>query len=203
MIMKAFVNPFAFVLFIGLCAFARHSDIKPCYLSFKKAHDLKAQPAEHIPETISKTRMLATETGEVPITITDAYLVTYNNKKKAPFVDMKIELYKPEDYEQNKKNVLASLLYTNAQATGMELTGKLIELNYNGYTAYGFSRADINKGHLLGKFVIFPGDNIIVYLSFKNIDPNKSHFKTATEYKAYRNDFIGEYTAHIAACKGK
>ncbi|MBE9585539.1 hypothetical protein IM792_13875 [Mucilaginibacter sp. JRF] len=199
--MKVSVNLFAFVLFISLCAFTAPDSIKQCYLSFKKASNLKAQPAERIPETTSKTRMLATKTGEVPITVTDGYRIIYNNKKKAPFVNLKVELSKPENYEQDKKNVLANLNYINSQSTGMESAGKLIELSYNGYKAYGLSRADISEGQTLGTFVIFPGDNTIIYLYFNNIEADKSHFKTATEYKGYRNDFIGQYTAHLAACK--
>lgn len=199
--MKKPVILLALLTFITLCAFTPQEGIKQCYLSLKRSGNLKAEPADRLPANANKTRTLATEAGEIPITVTDGYRIIYTNKKKAPFVNLKAELSKPENYEQDKKNVLANLSYLNAQSTGMETTGKLVELDYNGYKTYGLSRADISEGETLGIFVIFPGDNTIIYLYFNNIEPAKSHFKTAAEYQGYRNNFIGEYTAHLAKCK--
>ncbi|MCD8742258.1 hypothetical protein LT679_16740 [Mucilaginibacter roseus] len=191
----------AVLSFIILSGFTPQTGIKPCYLSLKKAGDLKAGTADRLLADADKTRMLVTEAGEVPITVTEGYRIIYNNKKKAPFVNLIVELSKPENYEQDKKNVLANLSYLNAQTTGMETTGKLLELDYNGYKAYGLSRAGISEGETLGTFVIFPGDNMIIYIYFNNIEPAKGHFKNAAEYQGYRNDFIGQYTAHLAKCK--
>ncbi|MCC8411078.1 hypothetical protein LJ707_19210 [Mucilaginibacter sp. UR6-1] len=199
--MKKPVILIALLTLIVLCAFTPQDGIKQCYLSFKKTGNLKAQPAEKLPADAEKTRALATGTGETTITITDGYRILYNNKKKAPFVNMKVELSQPENYEQDKKNVLANLNYLNAQSTGMETTGKLLEIDYNGYKVFGLSRAGINEAQTLGIFVIFPGDNTIIYLYFNNIEADKSHFKTVAEYQGYRNEFIGEYTAHLANCK--
>ncbi|OOQ61402.1 hypothetical protein [Mucilaginibacter pedocola] len=185
---------------VALCSFKYAEEIKHKYISFNKARGLKMSAAERLPETTDKTRALPTANGEASITIQDGYRVLYLNKRKAAFVNVKVELSSPSTYEQDKANVLANLSYLNANSAGME-SKELLTLDYNGYKVYGLSRAGIEQGSTLGTFVMFPGDNTIVYFYFNNIEADKRHFNTAEEYKGFRNDFIGEYTAYLKNAK--
>ncbi|GAA4340762.1 hypothetical protein GCM10023149_52470 [Mucilaginibacter gynuensis] len=183
-----------------LFSFTFKDEIKSCYLSFKNANHLKATEAVHLPDPNAKTRTIITETGEVPFVITDAYRIQYNNKYKVEFANIKIEQSSPESYAANKNNLLNSLKFINKNSTGMETTD-LIELSYNGYKIYGINRESIDDGSNLGTFVLFPGDNTIVYVYFTNQPKNKRSFKTREEYLDQRNTFLGEYTAHLMNCK--
>jgi hypothetical protein len=199
--MKKALPVFA-LLIIVLSSFTFKAEIAAYYISFNKASRLKKSAPERLPEGADKTRALATANGEKSITILDGYRVLYFNKKKAPFVNMKVELCNSATYATDQANLLANLQYLNANSEGME-SKDLTELTYNGYKVYGLSRADIDKGNILGTFIMFPGDNTVVYFYFNNLTPEYRHFENVGEYKGFRNDFIGEYTAHLKNCIGK
>jgi len=185
-----------------LLSFTLTSPINNCYLSFSKANKLVMMPPEHMPEENDHTRSLATEKGNINITILDGYRVLYNNNKNVPFVNLKVERSKPDVYETDKANLLANLSYLNSHSSGME-TKDLIVLNYNGFKIYGLSRNGIEAGSTLGIFIMFPGDDTTVYFYFNNLKPEFRNFESLDDYKAQRNTFIADYTKHLVACKGK
>jgi ABC-type sugar transport system permease subunit len=191
---------FLTILTLVITAFAYKPAIKSCYLSFSKVSNLTVAAPDHFPDENDHTRTLPTSNGEVSITILDGYRVLYNNKKKAPFVNLKVELSDASRYEVDKQHVLDNLNYINANSTGME-TKDLITLTYNGYKIYGLSRAGIERGNTLGTFVMFPGDNTIVYFYFNNINPEYRNFSSLEDYQSQRNQFIEEYTAYLKGCK--
>ncbi len=188
------------ILTFILTAFTPNPTIKTCYINFSKADNLTMATPERMPDENDHTRMLVTANGEVPITILDGYRVLYNNKKKAPFVNLKVELSDAARYEADKQHVLDNLTYMNAHSTGME-TKELITLTYNGYKIYGLSRAGIESGSTLGIFVMFPGDNTIVYFYFNNLQPAYRNFTSLEDYQGQRNEFLGGYTAYLIGCK--
>jgi hypothetical protein len=198
--MKKITSILAVCFVAALLSFTVKPEVKPCFLSFNKASGLKMNPPERMPEENDHTRKLPTDRGELDITIADGYRILYLNKKHAPFVNLKVELSAPENYEADKRIVLDNLKYLNANSAGME-SKDLLELSYNGYKIYGLSRAGIENGSTLGTFVMFPGDNTIVYFYFNNLKPGYRTFENVDEYKSLRNDFIGEYTAYIKQCK--
>lgn len=196
--MKKILSVLAIVT--ALLSFNINPEIKQCFLSFNKANGLKMNPPERMPVENDHTRKLPTYKGDANITIVDGYRILYLNKKKSPFVNLKVELSSPENYEMDKRNVLDNLRYINANSTGME-TKDLIELIYNGYKVYGLSRNSVENGSTLGTFVMFPGDNTIVYFYFNNLKPGFRNFESVEEYQSLRNDFIGQYTSHVKLCK--
>jgi len=185
---------------VTLFGFTYKEGISKCYISFNKATGFKKARPERLPETSDKSRILNTANGDVTLTIVDGYRVLYLNKKKVPFVNMKVELSDPANYKADQQNILENLKYLNAGSTGME-SKDLIQLDYNGFKVYGLSRASIESGSTLGTFVMFPGNNTIVYLYFNNLNPELSNFTSIEDYKAQRNTFIGEYTAYLKNCK--
>ncbi len=192
---------FPALLLAAFClSFTMNNSIGSCYLSFKSATDLRAAKPDRLPDDAEKFRLVKTGAGEVKISQADGYRILYYNKKNAPFVNLKVELSDPNSYEQDQKNLLEHLNYMNSNSQGME-SKELISLDYNGYKIYGLSRGSIEKGSTLGTFVMFPGNNIIVYFYFNNLTPEFRTFSTLDEYKAQRNLFMGEYTKHLASCK--
>lgn len=187
------------MLSISLAATAQ---INNCYLSFNKAGDLKMKEADHFPAENNHTRKLQTSNGEVDITMVDGYRILYYNSKDVPFVNLKVETSLAKDYETDKLNLLANLRYLISQETNIE-TKELIELNYNGFKIYGLSRKSIDTNSTLGIFVMFPGNNTIVYFYFNNMKPEYANFKDLADYKGQRNDFIGQYTSHLKTCNSK
>jgi hypothetical protein len=186
-------------LFIG---FANKYEIKPCFISFKTATNLTAADPDRLPETAEKSRTVKTDKGEVEVTCIDGYRILYNNAKKAPFVNLKVELSEKKSYSKDQEKLIANLKYLNSNSTGME-TPELIELEYNGYKIYGLSRGSIEKGSNLGTFIMFPGDGIIVYFYFNNMKPEFRNFESVEDYKKQRNNFIDEYTRYLTTCKDK
>lgn len=185
-----------------LLSFTTKDEIGQCYISFKAATNLTVADPEQLPETSEKVRTLKTDNGEVEVTRIDGYRVLYYNEKKAPFVNLKVELSEGTSYDKDQKNLLDNLRYLNSHSQNME-TRNLIELEFNGYKVYGFSRATIETGSILGTFVIFPGSGVTVYFYFNNMKPGYRNFESVDNYKKQRDRFMEEYTKHLKTCKDK
>jgi hypothetical protein len=185
-----------------LC-FTSDNEIGKCYLAYKGTSELKAAEADRLPSTANKTRKLPTDNGEKDLTILDGYRILYNNKKNAPFVNVKVELSDPSRYGADTTNVLANLKHLNRVDSTTMISKDLVVLRYNNYVIYGISRNSIDKGAILGSFVIFAGNNIIVYFDFQNLKPEYRQFKDLMDYQGDRNGFLGNYTYNLNVCTGK
>jgi hypothetical protein len=192
----------ALLLTIALLSFKNINEISMCFLSFTTATNLTAAVPDRLPETSEKVRTVKTENGEVEVTRIDGYRVLYNNDKKVPFVNLKVELSDPKSYESDKERLVDNLKYLNAHSTGME-TKELIELNFNGYKISGFSRGTIAAGSTLGIFIMFPGNGVTVYFYFNNLKPEVRNFESVEDYKKQRDKFLEEYTKHLTTCSDK
>jgi len=126
----------------------------------------------------------------------------YNNSKKVPFVNLKVELSEPKSYQPDQQKLLNNLRYLNANSAGME-TKELIELHFNGYTIWGLSRGTIEEGSTLGIFEMFPGNGVTVYFYFNNLKPDVRNFESLEDYKKQRDRFMDDYTKHLTTCSGK
>ena len=191
-----------FVATIAFFSFKNRNEIGKCFISFTTATNLTAATPERLPETAEKVRTVKTDEGEVEVTRIDGYRVLYNNNKKAPFVNLKVELSEPNSYETDKKRLLDHLKYLNAHSTGME-TNELIELNFNGYKISGLSRGSIEAGSTLGIFIMHPGNGVTVYFYFNNLKPELRNFESVEDYKKQRDQFIEEYTKYLTTCSNK
>ena len=189
------------VLTCGLFSCAFKIEIKDCYISYTGSKKLTAALPERLPKS-STPRQITINTGEVEISVMDGYRILYNNVKSHAFVNLKVELSEPKSYGRDTLNVLANLQYLNSSGSDME-SKDLIQLSYNGYKIYGLSRSAIEKGNTLGVFALFPGDDVIVYIYFNNLEPEYRNFENLLEYKTERNEFLGNYTYHLKSCKNK
>jgi hypothetical protein len=190
----------ALILIIAPLSFKEKNEIGNCFISFVKATNLTAAAPDRLPETSEKVRSVKTEKGEVEVTRIDGYRVLYNNEKKVPFVNLKVELSDPTAYETDQVRLLDNLKYLHSHSAGME-TKELIELKFNGFKIVGFSRKTIEEGSTLGTFVMFPGNGVTVYFYFNNLKPAYRNFENVEDYKWQRDQFFEEYTKHLSACK--
>ena len=181
-------------------SFTLKNEIASCYISFKTATNLTAAEPDRLPEAAATSRKMATEKGEVEVSCVDGYRVLYNNEKKAPFVNLKVELSEKSAYNKDQQNLIDNLRYLNLNSSGME-TKDLIELKMNGFTVYGLSRASMEKGSTLGMFILFPGNDVTVYFYFNNLKPDFRNFESIEDYKKLRDQFLDEYTKHLKSCK--
>lgn len=187
---------------VSLFAFIDNPEISKCYITFKKASGLTVSPPVQLPADNDHSRTLATAKGDAKITIADGYTVLYNNKRKSPFINLKVELSQPQNYAADTVNVLENLSYLNSKSTDMQ-SDKLLTMHYNGFNIYGLSRKSLDAGSTLGIFAMFPGNNTIVYFYFNNLSAETRTLKSIEDYQGLRNDFIGQYTAYIKNCSGK
>jgi hypothetical protein len=190
------------LLTVLLLSFTNKNKIGQCYISFKTATSLTTADPDQLPENSEKVRTVKTDNGEVEVTRIDGYRVLYNNEKKAPFVNLKVELSENKYYDNDQKNLIKNLKYLNSHSQNME-TKDLLELEFNGYKVYGFSRAAIETGSTLGTFVMFPGNGVTVYFYFNNMKPEYRNFESVDDYKKQRDRFMDEYTKYLTTCKGK
>ena len=190
------------ILTILLVSFTSKNEIGQCYILFKTATNLTEADPERLPENSEKVRSVKTDNGEVEVTRIDGYRVLYNNEKKAPFVNLKVELSENKSYKKDQKHFIDNLKYLNSHSQNME-TKDLIQLEFNGYKVYGFSRATIETGSTLGTFVMFPGKGVTVYFYFNNMKPEYRNFESVGDYKKQRDRFMDEYTKYLKACKDK
>ncbi len=194
---------FSNILLIGiLFSFTGKNEIGPCYISFKTATNLTVASPDRLPATSEKVRVVNTDQGEVEVTRIDGYRVLYNNEKKVPLVNLKVELSESKSYKKDQKYLIDNLKYLNSRSQNME-TKDLIELEFNGYKVYGSSRATIEAGSILGTFVMFPGNDVTVYFYFNNLKPEYRNFENADDYKKLRDRFLDEYTKHLKTCMDK
>jgi hypothetical protein len=190
------------LLTVVLLSFKNKNEIGKCFISFTTATNLTAAEPDRLPETSEKNRTVKTENGEVEVTRVDGYRVLYNNDKKVPFVNLKVELSAQDSYETDQKRLLDNLKYLNAHSSGME-TKELIELKFNGYKISGLSRGTIETGRTLGSFIMFPGNGVTVYFDFNNLKPDYRNFESVEDYKKQRDRFLEEYTKHLTTCSDK
>lgn len=201
--MKSKLTLLSTILLTGiLLSFTTKNEIGQCFISFKTPTNLTVSDPDRLPETSEKVRAVQTDNGELEVTRIDGYRVLYNNEKKAPFVNLKVELSENKSYDKDQKNLLENLKYLNSHSQHME-TKDLIELEFNGYKVYGFSRATIEAGSTLGTFVMFPGNGVTVYFYFNNMKPEYRNFDSVDDYKKQRDRFIEEYTKYLTTCKDK
>jgi hypothetical protein len=186
---------------IALFSFKNSNEIGKCFISFTTATNLTAATPERLPETAEKVRTVKTDEGDVEVTRIDGYRIFYNNNKKAPFVNLKVELSDPNSYETDKKRLLDNLKYLNAHSSGME-TKELIELNFNGYKISGLS-GSIEAGSTLGIFIMHPGNDVTVYFYFNNLKPELRNFESVEDHKKQRDKFFEEYTKYLTTCSNK
>jgi len=184
-------------LLIGTSALNTHAQISGCYTEMAKAGKLKRTTTTRFTEP-ELTQQLPTGQGTVTITAVDAYHLQYNEKKETvPFVSVQIQESAPGAYESDRQKVMANLAYSRRQVDPREPQRPVV-LDYNGYKLYGYGAAD--ERNIDNRFVMFPGNGVIVCFHFQAPDPRDRSYEQVQDYLARRNSFMGQYTSCINRC---
>ncbi len=189
-------------LLIGLISFTygQTKRIDNCYISFKGIKNLNPKTADKLPRSAATPREVKTEVGMKNVSRNAGYRVLYLNNKNVPFVNLKVEQSSEGFYDSDKENLIKNLRYLIKNSSGMK-SKDVIELEFNGQKIYGLSRNSIEKGSTLSTFIMFPGNDIIVYFYFNNLKPDYRNFKSLKDYEKQRDKYIDEYTKHLNNCK--
>ncbi|MEI8278422.1 MAG: hypothetical protein WCG87_01590 [Bacteroidota bacterium] len=175
--------------------------ISDYYLSFAYPTGLNVKSSDR-QELTAEARSLTTDNGNVQISLMDAYSIQYNNAKEATFVNMNVLLLDKDSYLDDQQKILDALRYQNAHNTGTE-SADLIEIRSNGYKLKGIGRNSVDAAGIkdLSTFVLFPGNGVVVYLHFNDLNFDKRHYANIDEFKKLRKLFIDEYTEYISRFK--
>lgn len=189
-------------ILLGLTSltYLQTNTIDDCYISFYQTKNLMAKAPDKLPESAAVPRDLQTEEGMKRVSRNAGYRILYLNNKKVPFVNLKIEQSSEGSYTEDKEHLIEHLRYLIKNSSSMK-SKDVIELEFNGQKVYGLSRNSIEVGSTLGTFIMFPGNDIIVYFYFNNLKPEVRNFKSLKDYEKQRDNFINEYTKHINSCK--
>lgn len=192
----------AVILLMGLTSFSypETNEIDNCYLSFRGNRDLTTNGPDKYQDSDIMAREVQTDNGMVSVSRIAGYQVHYLNNKGVPYINLKVERSASGSYESDKKNLLGSLSYLIKNSNGLN-SKDILELEFNGQKIYGISKNSIDKGSTLGSFVMFPGNDIVVYFFFNNILPEYRHYDSLEEYEEQRDNFLDEYTSHINQCR--
>src|SRR5438067_2201429 len=128
-----------FLFAIALMSFIREDEISKCFLTYRGPKGLTMQTPERLPETSDKFRELKTTYGDIKITRIDGYRVLYVNEKKAPFVNLKVELSDAKYYSTDTIGLINNLNWLSSVSAGLKTKG-IIDTTFNGYKIYGVSR---------------------------------------------------------------
>lgn len=130
------------------------------------------------------------------ISVVDGFRVIYAfNALKYPFVRLMAEQSDPTKYESDKAKVTAFIKKSSQEAS---FTG-MFDSTINGFQVIGTERNAIDQGNIIGIYNVFSNvDHAIVTIYFQNQQAEGRVFRSITEFKALRSEFIHKYTACIA-----
>lgn len=196
--LKLLISTFLLICFTNIF-YAQSITINNCYLNFEGVKNLSAKHYDKLPASVAKPREVKTEDGIKSVSRIAGYRVLYHNSYKVPFVNLKIEQSSNSSYKSDKIHLIGNLRYLISNSTGMK-SEEVIELEFNGHKIFGLSRNSIDKGRTLSTFIMFPGNDIIVYFYFNNLKPEFRNFESLADFEKQRDNFINEYTKHINDC---
>ena len=190
----------ACVLTVIMLGFTSKPDIKACCLTFKGSTTLTASPSETV--NVIKPKSYTTSKGNSNVVLTEAYKFIYTNAKKGAFVTMNVEISSSKTYSKDTLAVLDNLSFQMAHGAHVQ-NQPLFDMNINDSRVHGFNHTNIEKDSILGRYAIFPGNNIMVLITLHNVKPELRTYKTFADYRNQSIAFIGGFTSYLRRCKLK
>jgi hypothetical protein len=178
--------------------------LKP-YLSCKSDDGLYVKEVTQRSKSAENYRTVRTAGGEKKVSVVDGYRVMFAYEKAHYFfANVKIEQSKVQEYASDKEAIIESIkylpFYENVPAK-MVYRGKS---DFNGYEVYGADMDVIDKGGVLGIYVIFSNtDNVIVTVYFLNQGREHRRFSKIEEFRSLRDNFLNRYTRCINEAKDR
>jgi hypothetical protein len=191
------------LIFISLTAQALTSNAQNlndgCFLNFKPYTDISISKFNRLPITKVNYRQLPTASGYVKISQQKGTRIIFNNKKQAPFINLKVEMSEPTSYEHDQQGVIQHFSYLVTRSKNIK-DNKLNKIELNGYTLYGYTTKDFEKSLILSSYVFFPKKNVIVYIDFHNLKQADKSYSSIADFIKQRDFFLNAYTLSAKKC---
>lgn len=171
-----------------------------CITSFKGSSAYSLCRTDHNGAYSKPFRVVKTTKGSEKITVVDSYNLFYQNSFRLNSLKVKIEKSSEEGFDLDKEIILDNLNYMIANTKGIS-SNKIEELNYGNFTFYGMTKKDLNIGTYAGNYIVFPGDNLVCYFNFNNVNKDTVDTKTIEEFILNRNQFFESFSTTLQKCK--
>ncbi len=186
-------------------AYSQNSTQK-CLLSLKNLGKVKARKPDNTSSDTHTGYPLQTLNGEVKISILEEYLKFYELKFRDEgertsrlFVSLFIRTLDAGSFSGDSLKIIEYLKYERSRLKQPE-SADLTVIDYNGFKFIGTSSATLKQENDLATFVLFPGNNYVVFFDFSNNPGIKNYYNTIDEFRSRRNDFFAAYSNQIKKC---
>ena len=124
----------------------------------------------------------------------DGYTLIYSYPGTQAFVNLKVEQSNEQDYENDKKVILANENYL--LSTGKYTDQKQMELvKVNGVEMYSFARNTLDAGNVTAQNILFEDKSKkVITIYFLNHKPEKRKAQTLEEFHQLRDKFLESFT---------
>lgn len=181
------------------------SELFKPYLSCKSDDGLYVKEVKRRNKSGENYRTVKTAEGEKKVSVVDGYRVMFAYERaRYYFANVKVELSKAEDYATDKETVIESLEYLPFFENVPVKMVYRVKSDFNGYEVYGADMDMIDKGGIIGIYVIFSeADKVVVTVYFLNQGKEHRRFNNIEEFRALRDNFLNRYTRCINGTKGR
>lgn len=182
---------------VGQCS--NDSEKLKRYTSCRFDNDLYIKEVARRDKSAENHRTVKTSAGEKKVSVVDGYRVMYAYQKaRYYFANVKIEQSNVQDYANDKETVIEQIKYLPFYDTPIKMVFRGNQ-SLNGFEVYGADMDVIDKGGVIGIYVIFSdADNVVITIYFLNQGREHRRYNNIDEFRSVRDDFLQRYTRCIA-----
>ena len=196
------------LIFTGAVTAGRPLDtselFKP-YLSCKSDDGLYVKEVKRRNNSDENYRSVKTADGEQKVSVVDGYRVMFAYEKaRYYFANVKVEQSKAKEYATDKETIIESIKYLPFFENVPVQMVYRVKSDFNGYEVYGADMDVIDKGGMIGIYVIFSeADKMVVTVYFLNQGSEHRRFNNIEGFRALRDNFLKRYTRCINDTKAR
>ena len=175
------------------------SQIPKCYLHFEGNDQFKLSDSKLQSKNSTLTIEFKIEKNKtIRTTLVDEYRAEFKNENGDITLKQRIELSWNKKY---KEYVLSNYkLIDEYYKSGHEGDTILRKFKIDDFDVHGFTASEINSP-ILGNYVIFPTDKMVVYFQFLN--SKDEHLKSIEDFTLERDLLIKSYLESVRECTKK
>lgn len=148
--------------------------------------DLRPESIDH---RSAGTRIVATSTGPMTVSVADGYRMMLAYPGTAPFVNLKLERSQPGKLSEDRAAILAQMTSFAAQPKAPVSPFKVVARS--GVEIMALNSPSLDGGGVISIYtLISEKNNVIATAYLLNQKPEQRKFANFAEYQALRDDFI-------------